>query len=579
MKIIAHKKSASAFSLSMVLLFTGISLMLLTGILLWGSANGRLTARYNEFYASVRAAEAATEKVIAHMARDFQQSGFTNVNSNLASYRALIPTSAEIGVSTAYKFDDPTGISNQTYVAKLFPPAGPSSDWGDLKWKYTGFRSSNAIYRIVSNAINNDTRNNIIGAVKQEVQIASIPLFEFGAFYGLDMEVTPGVNFQVNGRVHCNGTIYCEPSANLTFADHVTASRSIFHQAHPNDSTVRTIGSGSYLGEPDGGATSLNLPLGQSTDPATLTNLIAPPQSWPPPSPSSLLDQQRYVYKADLVIRVHNGGIWAWSGNYNNFSIPISPNVITNFVTTTPGFTDKREASGFIVTEIDISRFVTNYATLMNATNLNEHDVRILYVADQRTQANKKFAVRLVNGGTLETLETLRPGGLTVATWNPLYVQGHFNAPDLATTNTSRAKPASLIADAITILSMSWQDSQNSSTNGTPANAGDTTVNAAILAGIVQTTPGSYSGGLENFLRLLEDWSSRTLTFNGSTVTLFPSQIATGPWYPTTYYSRPIRAYSFDNNFKNPTKLPPGTPELRTLIRADWAMIQPKATQ
>src|SRR3989442_13067552 len=90
MKVIAHKKSANGFSLSMVLVFTGISLMLLTGILLWGSSNGRLTARYNEFYASTRAAEAATEKVITHMARNFQQSDLTVVKVNLAGYLALI---------------------------------------------------------------------------------------------------------------------------------------------------------------------------------------------------------------------------------------------------------------------------------------------------------------------------------------------------------------------------------------------------------------------------------------------------------------------------------------------------------
>jgi len=554
----------------MVLIFTGISLMLLTGILLWSSANGRLAARYNEYYASVRAAEAATEKVIAHMASDFQQSGIWGVNSNLSSYATLVPTSAESGGAISYGFNDPTGPSDRTYVAIL-----DSWRFDELKWKYTGFQGNYATYRIISNARRNGTGNNIVGAVKQDVEIASIPLFGFGTFYALDMEVSPGVNFQVSGRAHCNGTIYCQPSANLTFADHVTASKSILHEAHPQDSTSRIFGSVTYLAEHDGGATSLNLPLGSGipNSSANLHKLIEVPSSDDRATP---IGQQRYYNKADLIIKVSNGGVVAHSGGYNNFFTSISTNVIANFLTTTSGFTDRREAIDFVVTEVDISRFITNYSTLMNATNLNGHDVRILYIADQRSQVNKKFAVRVTKG------QTLPSGGLTIATMNPLYVKGHFNAPDTTPglTNTSGTQPASLVGDAITILSMNWQDNQSNS--GISArNAANTTINAALISGIVQTTNGVYSGGVENCFRLLEDWTGNTLTYNGSTVVLFDSQIATAPWDGSgvVVYKRPTRAYSFDSNFKIQTALPPGTPYLRTVTRTGWSMIQPNSTQ
>src|SRR4029077_3931040 len=106
--------------------------------------------------------------------------------------------------------------------------------------------------------------------------------------------------------------------------------------------------------------------------------------------------------------------------------------------------------------------------------------------------------------------------GLTVATPRPLYVEGYFNAPTLTvgSTDTSRTRPASLVGDAISVLSTSWTDSANTSTLGNNHTAGDTTVNAAFLAGIVPTTVGHYSGGLENFPRFLENWSGRTLTYN-----------------------------------------------------------------
>ena len=62
----------------------------------------------------------------------------------------------------------------------------------------------------------------------------------------------------------------------------------------------------------------------------------------------------------------------------------------------------------------------------------------------------------------------------------------------------------------------------------------NTTVNAAILAGIVESQQVGgvkhYSGGVENFPRFLENWSSTSLTYNGSMVVMFPSRYATNFW-------------------------------------------------
>ena len=69
---------------------------------------------------------------------------------------------------------------------------------------------------------------------------------------------------------------------------------------------------------------------------------------------------------------------------------------------------------------------------------------------------------------------------------------------------------------------------------------------------------------------LLEDWGngSDRLTLNGSVVNLFNSAQATAPFRrPGNYYYAPTQDFNFDPNFKGVTKLPPGTPELRTLIR------------
>jgi hypothetical protein len=110
----------------------------------------------------------------------------------------------------------------------------------------------------------------------------------------------------------------------------------------------------------------------------------------------------------------------------------------------------------------------------------------------------------------------------------------------------------------------------------------NTTVNAAILTGIVYagglsgTRP--KSGGIVNLPRLLENWGNgrKRLTLNGSLVNLFNSARATAPFRrPGYYYYAPTRDFNFDPNFRNVQNLPPGTPELRTMIRGEWATLLP----
>lgn len=221
---------------------------------------------------------------------------------------------------------------------------------------------------------------------------------------------------------------------------------------------------------------------------------------------------------------------------------------------------------------MDVGRLRDWSRTNTSLRGLLGRDVRLLYVLDQRTLPSGNLgAVRLVNGASLPAQ------GLTVATERPIYVQGHYNAPDPSqrgTTNTAATLPASLVGDSITILSTAWQDA-NSSAPVASRTAANTTVNAAFLAGIVETkTFNSYSGGVENFPRFLETWgSSRTFTYNGSMVVMFPSRYATNRWGLGNIYSPPARNWSFDLNFTDSSKLPPGTPEVRTLIRSQWAIV------
>jgi hypothetical protein len=196
---------------------------------------------------------------------------------------------------------------------------------------------------------------------------------------------------------------------------------------------------------------------------------------------------------------------------------------------------------------------------------LLRRDVKTIYVFNQAScRSDQLCGIRLVNG------ETLPATGLSVATPNPLYVLGHYNVylTQRASHNTTKAMPAALIADAITILSGNWKDNRSRS-DLTARQASRTTVNAGIITGIVPTRDGFYSGGVENCVRLLEDWRDTKLTFNGSLVVLFESLAANTPWGANDeVYDPPVRDWAWDVNFATESKIPPGTPQLRTVFRS-----------
>ncbi|MBI3192470.1 MAG: hypothetical protein HYZ36_07385, partial [Pedosphaera parvula] len=65
------------YALILVLVFTGISLVVLTGAMDWTSQTARLTDRTIEYYDAQYAAEAATEKVLGQLVRDYKNGGET----------------------------------------------------------------------------------------------------------------------------------------------------------------------------------------------------------------------------------------------------------------------------------------------------------------------------------------------------------------------------------------------------------------------------------------------------------------------------------------------------------------------
>jgi hypothetical protein len=190
-----------------------------------------------------------------------------------------------------------------------------------------------------------------------------------------------------------------------------------------------------------------------------------------------------------------------------------------------------------------------------------------------------RHALKLVNGalGNLPTKPD-GTGGFTVASENPVYVQANYNA-DSSGFGTGNAA-AAIIADAVTLLSNNWND-LNSFKNPTRVgqgrrNATTTWYRFAVISGKTVSFPRpawsaaddfGTDGGLHNFLRFLESWSGQTCNYMGSLVSLYYSESANGTFKCcTTVYSAPTRNFSFDSNFLDLSKLPPGSPNFRDIV-------------
>jgi hypothetical protein len=554
-------------ALTMTMIMTGVALAILASTMSWSANSTRLTHRTIQYHRAVAAAEAATEKVLSQVTRDYLNGGLKQVTDNLANYRLIVPTGTDSSYWSNWEFND-TATAGRTSVQ-----AGAATNYVLANTAYAGLRAFATTYQVASHARLTGTTEDVIGGVLQELHLAQIPIFQFAMYSSSDMEISCGQEFTIIGRVHSNGKLYVEPDNKLTFQSDVTSVRDILFARHPNDSRGNPGGSVVYQVEPKTPVSALTLPIGMSNSPTAIREILQPPPDGE--DPNSPLGQQRFYNQAKLIVVVSNDSVTATSGRFNNFATTIPTNEVAAMVVTTNRFGDKREGKTVRPIDINIAAF-----TKWGETNLNintvagTNGVNSIYVLDRRTLAGSELgAVRVFNGTNLPV------SGLSIATARPLYVWGNFNQTNsvyLGTNYTAGTRPAAFMADAITVLSGAWRDSASSnSVSGRVA--ASTTVNAAFLTGVVETAGGKYSGGMENFPRFLESWgSANVFTYNGSMVKMFPSLYATNTWNNNNdIYAPPKRNWAYDVNFSDPSKIPPMTPKLLTVLRGQWATLPP----
>ena len=260
---------------------------------------------------------------------------------------------------------------------------------------------------------------------------------------------------------------------------------------------------------------------------------------------------------------------------------------------------DKRENAAIKVTNFNIKELINNLSSLSGWTGL-------VYIADAGattynpdgtlksagtsapitiggvTTWTTRRAIRLVNGYKLPSSTNPLYDGLTIVSENPVYIQGNYNTSanlgDAVPSNTGTysdsdasgytREPAAVVADAITVLSAGWNDATSHASVASRIATANTTINAALVSGNVPSNGANYSGGGENFIRLLEDWSTRTFCYYGSMVQLYASSQAKGVWNGDgTVYVAPQTTRWFHDHATFSDASPPGSLQIAAYLQ------------
>ena len=565
--------------LPLVLTYAAVFTTEITGLAEYASHTQRLVQSQQNHLKAFYLAEAASEKAVAAVEGYIAATGVAPDNGVLAT---ITTTPNTYGSGVTYTAGT-VGSTSGTWTAKTLTA-------GD----YSGLNGN--VETITLAATAQDTNGGVqhSATVTQTLEVQLIPIFQFGVFYEEDLEILPGANMTFAGPVHTNGDLYAGVGSGstptLTFNSTITSHSNIIHARKDGGA----IGTGA-VNIQDGASVYQNMYQGGSWLDSNHANWTSESQNlWngnvksgvhgvqrltlPIPaasSPHTLIERrlaggdtpqvqtQKMDYKAHL--RIIDGAVmdqggaavelrYCSGGGAYAGSCPGGQTVVNPLSTST--FYNFREAKTASATNIDVQKLNSSpaFQTLVAANN-----GVLVYFSDRRNQGSPTLqdSVRLINGSTLPTK------GLTVASENPMYVKGDYN--------TVTKKPSGLVSDAFNLLSNAWNDANSANTNLSGKVASNTTVQTTVITGNIDTSAGFYNGGFENIHRMHENWSNKTLTFNGSVVVLYNSQQATGNWiYGGNYYTAPNRVWSFDPSLSDPGYVVPGLPSVFNVAKAGY---------
>jgi hypothetical protein len=500
-----------------------------------------------------------------------------------------------------------TSFGSGSYTA-LSPAATPPAAYGPNKWQYSYYYLASVDVTVPSST----------GDVKAKVRRVFEKKFDnpwtFAMFFVDDLEFQPTTGITINGPIHTNAGLYIGTNLFTTASTVEFASEYVngysptdtYHSGATSKPNFAKSDASLALSDMPPAQVSPYLPFGWNLK---LTNADGSVNN---DSYHELIEQAVSTPDALSEIRYYNQACYRIlidAGNTITITKKDGTNVPTNnqegkifadAITTNQAIQDQRENTYVRLATLDVSQ-IRSAAEAGNISGWNG----VIYIADTTPQGTAKSAplgggtgasvtttmrgIRLINGYRLPTASgnTNNINGLTIVSANPVYIKGNYNT----STNSGDAVPsnsgtytdpdasgytrklAAVVGDSINVLSGNWAD-LNSTSSISSRSASNTTINAALVGGIVPSAGGNYSGGGENFVRLLEDWKNNTLCIYGSMVELYKSTQATSPWLGTgNNYKAPLTSKFYwdpqfaDNSLATFQSGPPGNLQIAAYLQ------------
>ncbi len=566
-----RRRSTEGSTLLLVLAAIAV-VSVFVGVAMTGTGEtARLSARARSYVNVEKAAEGAIEYGFGIWKARILAKSSPLTQAELNAKPLTGPTFPNLSYGTAAENGPLKITATDEYGA---PATTPTRVYTNLP-AYPGYKGFSYGY-IVSTKLRQTSGYGVgsVAGVKRQVQYVEVPIFQSMFFFEHDLTIAQPAQMIVGGLIHTNSDLYLNGSTigSLTISGDASYSGSYSETKDAPYISTWSPWTPSAKLAPDynnGGKTvqlsqvSRFEPFGDKPsavlDPAPTTdssgNPIAPQDTDNNPNNDSFRElieppalgytdppeiaQRRLYNKAGIVIEIIGPLTVVRAQNGTSLDAK-SILALQGAVTSKTTIWDQREGKNVTVDNLDMSK-ITATIDSKGVKNFNG----VLYVHDTTPSLldPKPKTVRLQNGGTLPD------GGLTIASQNPVYIQGDYNTgtttdpnivPANATGNPSNtdasvapgytAQPSAVISDAVMLLSNNWNDSNSSLALGSRI-ASNTTYNTAIMSGFMPSgfkpTTGAqygYSGGAINFPRFLEKWTGKSLTYYGSMVELIPKQ-------------------------------------------------------
>jgi len=545
-------------------------------------------------------------------------------NSQVKRFDTRAQYLAEGAVETAKK-QVQTAIANWGSV-----PASGTATVGETQVDYTitptGFTTTNTDASGIQTVVTGyeleaeATVNGAKATAHRVMNALATPLFQYAVFYDSDLEIQPGADMTIRGRVHTNRDMYLGAGTTLTFnTNYLRAAGDIYRSrkddpsnssgnvrirnwvANPFDALepsmytqMNSKSQMSALGVPSTGGYDSRFVTGYDSNG---NGDYTETGDWLPFGPGALAYWEQpsgYSLTGNTVLTGDHGvtestvpsvgstamyepspnGDYAWNSPLKRF-VQVAPGTGSfspgyyhsqaglSILTFADGTWKAYDAAGADVSTavapaVSIQKMYDARQANGSTTKLNVTQIDMAKLAlTGKYPANGLLYAANYGEGT-----GLNAKGIRMVNGASLPAKLTVATPDpmyiWGDYNTTAEKPAAVICDSLNLLSKVWDDSK---TKGTLPVAADTTYNVAVVTGNTDTVGSAYNGGLENLPRFHENWDGKTSTIKGSFVKPWFSQYATGNWvYGGDRYTAPKRNWSYNQAFNNVANLPPFTP-------------------